>query len=497
MPSESVATFLDFARDNRLLPTEQVQELVRQSEVPQSDVPALCDALVSRGLLTPFQSNCIREGRGQELSFAGYPILDSLGPCPGGFAQTARHPSLRTPIVIRRLNAEWLAPAENLSAFIQRAQQVSTVTHDNMAMLLDAGAYEDQLFAVLEPYEGANLDSLVADIGPMPAFLACLFIRQAAAGLDAAHRTGFAHGDVRPANLYVCPLTKSSRVKADGSPLYRPAPTAAVKVAEFGLVPRRPPIGEWTSAHAEPPDTLAYLPPERLTVADATLAGDVYGLGLSLAYLLTARRPFPAATSVEILQKLADTDPLPLAALRPDLQPELVAFVGTMTAKSPDARPTMSTVVERLAAFISPVPAPVLVPAPVSERDILDEPPLPLQAALPVEPPNEWTVTPYEGSAGDGDMMFAPAAAGASESGVGGSAFAASATVPAPRRRQMSDEDAKKEKKKWLLIAFGLWVVSIPLWIILLYTWGILGGGRSNTDTPTKPVAVPKSKITR
>ncbi|QEL20267.1 serine/threonine-protein kinase [Limnoglobus roseus] len=507
MPSESVATFLTFARDNRLLPTEQVQELVRQSEVPQAGLPALCDALVSRGLLTPFQATCIREGRGQDLSFAGYPVLDDLGPCPGGFAQKARHPSLRTPLIIRRLSVDWLAPADNLSAYIQRAQQVSTLTHQNLAMLLDAGAYEDQLFAVLEPYEGAHLDSLVRDIGPMPAFLACAFGRQAAMGLDAAHRTGYAHGDVRPANLYVSPLTQSSRVKADGSPLFRPAPTSGVKVAEFGLVPRRPPMGEWIVAHLESPGALAYLPPERVASAEATPAGDVYGLGLSLCYLLTAAQPFQAATAADMLAKIAGGAPLPLAALRPDLPPELIALVGRMIAKSPAERPPMNAVIDRLGVFISPISLPVAptAPPPTAESSILDNAPPQLRpnaspapsVLLPVEPPAEWTVTPYQGSTGDGEMMFAPAAALAGGSGAGMSDFAASGAVPARRRRMMSAAEATKEKKKWLMIALGLWVVSIPLWIILLYTWGVLGGGSRNDAGNTKPTATPnRGKIT-
>lgn len=502
MPSDSVATFLDLARENRLLPTDQVQELVRRSEVPEANLPALCEALVSRGLLTPFQSKRIREGRGQELTFAGYPVIDEIGPCRGGYAQWAKHPSLRTPIVLRRLQAEWLAPADNLSAYIQRAQQVSTITHPNMAMLLDAGAYEDQLFVVLEPYEGANLDSLVRDIGPMPAFLACAFIRQAAMGLDAAHTTSVAHGDIRPAVLFVNPLVQSSRVKPDGSPLFRPGPTATTKVTEFGLVPHRPPLSEWLATQAEPPHLLAYLPPERATRGDATIAGDVYGLGLSLYYLLTGRPPYHAATAAEMLEKVTHTAPAPLAALRPDLSPELVALIGTMTAKEPAARPTMGVVIDRLAAFLSPT-APIvpLTPAPSpAESNIMGEPPVNLVPARPTEPvqltpvalPGEWTITPYEGSTGDGEMMFAPAAAPSPSTD--GSEFptAASSAAPVKRRGGMSQEEMRKQRKKMILWGVVLWVVIIPiLWVVVLSQNGCFssnkgGGSGGGTTKPEK-----------
>ena len=507
MPSDSVESFLELARESRLLPTDQVQELVRRSEVPQENLPALCEALVTRGLLTAFQSKRIREGRGRELAFAGYPILDDLGPCPGGFALRAKHPSLRTPIVLRRLSTDWLAPADNLSAYVQRAQQVSTVVHPHLATLLEAGAYEDQLFVVLEPYEGANLDDLVRDIGPMPAFLASAFIRQAAMGLEVAHRAGHAHGDVRPGSLYVHPLVASSRTRPDGSPMYRPGPNAAVKVAELGLVPRRPALNEWRAATV---DDWNYLPPERIANANATPAGDVYGLGQTLAYLLTGRPPFPAKSPDDLLAMLAGSDPLPLAVLRPDLPPDLVTLVRYLTAKDPAQRPSLPMAIERLAAFLSPgaTPIPLTPAAPkTAESSIMgSEPAVDLQAAppvlanvplpaelvaqpidlTPVAAPGEWTVQPFEGSTGDGEQMYAPAAAAQPASHDGPLHGFNAPAAPAPRRRQMSSAEAREQKKKWGLIAGGLWLLSIPLWFVLLNTYGCFDSKKSGE--PGKPV---------
>lgn len=508
MPSDSVESFLDLARENRLLPTDQVQELVRQSEVPQENLPALCEALVERGLLTPFQARRIREGRGRELAFAGYPILDDLGPCPGGFALTAKHPSLRTPIVLRRLSTDWLAPADNLSAFIQRAQQASTVQHTHLAPLLDAGAYEDQLFAVLEPYEGASLDGLVRDIGPMPAFLACAFVRQAAQGLDAIHRSGHAHGDVRPGTLFVHPLVLSSRTKPDGSPLHRPAPNAVVKVAEFGLVPRRPVFEEWLRSRPVTLVELMYQPPERRTNGNATPAGDVYGLGQTLVYLLTGRQPFPATTPAELIAAIDGAEPIPLAAIRPDVPSELVQLVNYLTAKDPTQRPSLATTIDRLAAFVSPgaTHAPVPhAPRPADSSIMGGEPPVDLTAApvtvhppipsdlvarpidlVPVIAPSEWTIQIYEGSTGDGEHMFAPAAAVQPPSHDGALADFSAPTTPVVRRRQMTAEEAHRQKRKWFLIGGGLNLLAIPLWFILLYTWGCFDSKKA--PPPEKPV---------
>ena len=74
MPSESIASFLELARENNLLGGEDVDALFQQPDVPQRDLAALCDFLQKRGVLTGYQAEMIRAGKGYELNFAGYPI---------------------------------------------------------------------------------------------------------------------------------------------------------------------------------------------------------------------------------------------------------------------------------------------------------------------------------------------------------------------------------------------------------------------------------------
>ena len=245
----------------------------------------------------------IRAGKGYELNFAGYPILDELGPCPGGNAFKGTHPSLRTPVVVRRLRTDWFAPLDNASAYIQRAQDAAPVAHPHLAHLLDAGVHRDEPFVVLEPFDSADLESLIGDIGPMPASLAGEFVRQAALALQVAHTRGIAHGDVRPASLWAGPLIASTRPRADGSPRFRPAPTATVKLFELGLVPNR------ETVEGDP-----YRAPE---AAGRTPEADIFALGGTLAFLLTGKPP---------------TAPALLPAMRPDAPQSLVDLAADMLA---------------------------------------------------------------------------------------------------------------------------------------------------------------------
>jgi len=432
MPSESIAGFLDHAQASRVLFPEQIEQLIRQPDVPQRDLDELCDYLLSRGVLTRFQAAAIREQRGRDLTFAGYPILDEIGPCPGGTAYKALHPSFRTPLVLRRIRPDWLAPADGPTGFIARARKLVTLEHPNVVHLLDAGVYHDEVYAVLvQPTDAADLETLATEIGgAMPAFLAAEFCRPVAAALRAIHELGATHGDVRPANLLVAPLAAKST--PDGQTRRRPAPDAVVRLAELGLVPVRPAV----STH---PDALtAYLPPERLVAGTYDPRGDVYSLGATLYFLLTGRAPFAGASTRELMDNMLATEPPPLAALRPDLPPEFVALVTRMMERRLDLRPETAAEVEAaLASFCRPgtvPPTPEEIPTAVPASSAQGE-----YRVVSVEP-----VAGHHADGGDQPWVIDDAALAGVHAGA----------EQAPRKRQVSAAD--RRRTRLLLVLGGL-----------------------------------------
>ncbi|HYH64166.1 MAG TPA: hypothetical protein VD866_05665 [Urbifossiella sp.] len=392
MPSESIAGFLDEAKANRVLIPEQVEHLIRQPDIPQQNLTALCEYLEARGALTRFQADALRSGRGTDLGFAGYPVLDEIGPCPGGTAYRALHPSLRTPLVLRKFRDDALLPTDTPADLAQRARTFPTY-HPNLLVPLDAGEFGGEFYAAVEePGDAATLEQLVVEIGPMPAFLAAEFGRQAASALATVDDRGLWHGDVRPATLLAGPMTV--KTAADGSTKRRPAPNAAVKVAELGLVPLRP------AAAVSPPalDALPYLPPERVDGATHDARGDQYGLGASLYYLLTGRPPFAGSDADELLVKVRTADPVPLGTLRPDLPPAFVAVVERLMAKRPEARfPRTADAEAALAPFCRATATPAAVPVHPS--------PVPEAAAVP-ESVDTYPAPADEWGAGDAGMHF-------------------------------------------------------------------------------------------
>lgn len=503
--SDSISSFLDLARSQRLLPADQVENLFRQPDVPQSDLAALCEFLRQRGVLTAYQAGMIRSGRGIELNFAGYPIVDELGPCPGGMAYKALHPSLRSPVILRRLRTSWLAPADNAAAYVLRAQAACPVSHPHVVPLLDAGAYRDELFVVLEPDEGSDLQQLVADIGAMPANLAAEYGRQAAIALQVIHDRCLVHGHVRPNCLRVGPLVPTSKPRPDGTPRMRPAATARVKLAELGLEPFRPSLAAGLidpTATVDLAQGLAFLPPERVKDPDRSPAGDVYGLGMSLYYLLTGKAPYTAERCGELLDQIETGEPVALHLLRPDCPPLLTDAIRRMTARDPSARLSSAEVVEQLTEVIAAARPPASIettpttrmpvatgPGPHIEVDFGTVPtnppasaPVPIPAPAYAPPPGGWVAMPYQPAAYGSQLPGAAPPWEGSAVPAHPDGFDHTHTHDDTPLRPRPDSTKGRNWVLWLIAGAVLNIVAIVGWIFLF------SGLSDSKPTPKPPV---------
>ncbi len=478
MPSDSIAGFLEHAQASRVLFPEQVEQLIRQPDIPQSDLASLCDYLLSRGVLTRFQANALRDGRGEELSFAGYPVLDELGPCRGGTAYQALHPSLRTPVVIWKLDPGGFSPTDTAAAVVGRARSLGTIVHPNLLALLDAGFDQGQPYAVLDQLaDSVDVAVMLREVGgAMPGFLAAEYAWSVASALRAIHERGGWHGEVRPGLLLIGPIVTKSN--PDGSLRRRPAPHAVVKLTETGLVPISPP-----AAQSPPPiDVLTYLPPERIDSSDFGPRGDTYGLGATLYLLLAGRPPFTADSSQELLEKVRSAEPTSLTALRPDIPPELAALVMRMMARRPEDRPPTSfDVCQELATFCRPGTLPQV-------PQVIPVPAMPMAVTMPptsADPIPEAVPVPTEADAwGVSDNAFASAQA------------ASQADTTQKRRRSLTEKDRSRSK---LWIALGLCLHLTAVGMIVGYMVGAFDGLFKSTpvekkDEPPPSKHTPKLK---
>lgn len=196
---------------------------------------------------------------------------------------------------------------------------LAVLDHPNVVRMLDADPEAEEPWLCTEWLEGSDLQTLVAEHGPLPEAAVVGVALGALAGLDAAHALTILHRDLKPANIFVC---KNGRIVLLDFGVARATSDAAGKT----LAGR---------ANTSVVGTPTYLPPELLREEPATLAGDLYSLGLTLRFLVTGEQPFAATTMLELMRQIVNGQMVPLPQ---SVNGELATLLGSMTHADPGAR---------------------------------------------------------------------------------------------------------------------------------------------------------------
>ena len=361
MTADPSGPFLDAVRASRLLDPARMDELTAWAASARPDPNGLARELNRRGWLTAFQIREVYQGRGTDLVFGPYILLDLIGEGGMGRVIKATHTRLGRTVALKQIRKEKLTRPNVLSRFQQEIRAISHLAHPNVILALDAGEVDGTPFYAMEFVEGMDLTALVESRGPLPVPLACEYIRQAAHGLQHAFERGLVHRDVKPSNMLVTPQGQVKILDLGLAMLKEvPGGDAGARVTQDGLV-----IGT--------PDFLA--PEQAQRPKEVDTRADVYGLGASLYYVLTGEVPFDGETPTEKLLKHVTEPPPSVLAFRPDVPPELDALIQGIMAKNPDDRP--------------PTPAHVayaLTPYCPSSGPTVAMPPQPHDWAAPADP---------------------------------------------------------------------------------------------------------------
>lgn len=250
---------------------------------------------------------------------------------------------LGRPVAVK-VPAPWLLQDERFrERFRREALAAAGLAHPNVAAVLDYGEDETP-YLVMELLAGETLAERLRR-GPLPWGEAVRIATEVAEALEAAHRAGVVHRDVKPANVM---LTR------DGG----------VKVMDFGIA-----AAAWAptiTASGVALGTATYVSPEQASGARVTPASDVYSLGVVLYEMLAGRPPFVAETAVAVATLHVTTQPPPLLELAPHVPEELVDVIARALAKDPSRRPptggALAALLRTVAAPTEPLPAPGPVP---------------------------------------------------------------------------------------------------------------------------------------
>jgi formylglycine-generating enzyme required for sulfatase activity/predicted Ser/Thr protein kinase len=168
--------------------------------------------------------------------------------------------------------------------FTKEANNVSKLSHPNIVKVLEVFEANNTAYIVMEYVDGVSLQEHVKKHGALSAQQAVSYIRQVAAALDYTHGKRMMHLDLKPANILL---------RRDGT----------IIVIDFGLSKQYNEAGEANSSSINPAGiSEGYSPIELYSMGslrEFSPASDIYSLGATLYFFITAQTPPSASVLLE------------------------------------------------------------------------------------------------------------------------------------------------------------------------------------------------------
>jgi serine/threonine-protein kinase len=356
-----MAEFWKLAVDSRLLALPQCQQLLPAFEAAYpacgNGVGApqlLADWLVSVQAISRYQANVLLAGRPGPFIYGDYQVYERLeqGPLTGLFR--AFHMPTRHPVLLQFATGTITQDAVQWSYVASRVQRCLAepqLHHHRCYEAVDLGHYK---FFVSEELNGETVADLLARTGRLTPTAACFLARQAALGLAHLQRWSLAHGDLRPANLWV---ESTGRLLLLSDPAQLPMAWSPSHDDSAGVWQQR--------ADFIAPE---YGAGNRLPDA----ASDIYSLGCTIYQLLTGQPPFPGGDWSTKVRRHQGEVPASLAAW--GVPPPLEQLLAYLLAKDPAVRiSSAATVADHLAAWVDPQALAQLTAVPVPTLPLYEQ----------------------------------------------------------------------------------------------------------------------------
>jgi len=298
---------------------------------------------------------------GEEERFGVYKIerradgnLDELGHGAMGVTYRATDMALERKVALKIIKPGLAGPsAEARERFLCEARAAAALRHEHIATVFQFGVREKtgQCFYAMELIEGETLEERVQRAGPLDVRTAVYIAQQVTAALAASEKRHIIHRDLKPANLMLLIPQDAEEVGAPG----RATPT--VKIIDFGLAEAlNAPADKMRFTHHGFIGTPAFASPEQLENSGLGVRSDIYSLGVTMWFALTARIPFEGH-SLEEIRRARQSTALPTEQLKAaHVSYRVRSLLKSMLAADPMERPSTRDLAARLQRCIPQEP---------------------------------------------------------------------------------------------------------------------------------------------
>jgi TolB-like protein len=278
-------------------------------------------------------------------------LVKVLGLGGMGVVFEAEDLQLQRRVAVKALLPKHAAKPHGRERFLREARAIAGLEHDNIVPVHYVGEDKGVPYFVMPLLAGESLETRRRRQGTLSLDEILLIGIAVADGLEASHRRGIVHRDVKPANVWLEEVGSQERAvgsqhsdesngqksavrsQKDDNPL----PAFRVKLLDFGL------------AHNDQQDihltqdgmlvgTPAYMAPEQASGLPADARSDLFSLGTLLYVMASGQPPFDGGGAIATLRVVAEQPAAPLGALNPGLPKALVAVIDKLHAKDPGQR---------------------------------------------------------------------------------------------------------------------------------------------------------------
>lgn len=248
-----------------------------------------------------------------------YRLVDRLGSGASGEVWRAHDRETGADVAAKLLWPQHAADPEILGRFVRERSVLLGLDHPRVVRVRDFVAEGRDLAIVMDLVAGPSLGRLLRERGTLPPATAVPLAVAVLDALDAAHRRGVVHRDVKPDNVL---LARAGSLEA-----------ADVRLADFGIAGI---VQDEAAPGTELIGTPAYMPPELVAYGRSGPASDVYAVGVLLYELLAGRTPFAGeGTHLTLGMRQVEDAPPPLPVSDP-----LQRALDRLLNKDPAARST-------------------------------------------------------------------------------------------------------------------------------------------------------------